>query len=68
MIGRRLPVTVHLGILAFILSAILGVVFGMLSGVRRGTWVDSVITTLANLGVALPPFWLGILLDIYFCF
>jgi peptide/nickel transport system permease protein len=68
MIGRRLPVTVHLGILAFILSAVLGVVFGMLSGVRRGTWVDSVITTLANLGVALPPFWLGILLIYIFAF
>jgi peptide/nickel transport system permease protein len=68
MIGRRLPVTVHLGILAFILSSIMGVTFGMLSGVRRGTWIDNVITTLANLGVALPPFWLGILLIYIFAF
>ena len=68
MIGRRLPVTVHLGILAFILSGILGVVFGVLSGIRRGTWIDIIITTVANLGVALPPFWLGILLIYIFSF
>jgi peptide/nickel transport system permease protein len=68
LIGRRLPVTVHLGILAFILSGILGVVFGVLSGIRRGTWIDIVITAIANLGVALPPFWLGILLIYIFSF
>lgn len=68
LIGRRLPVTLNLGILAFLLSGILGILFGMLAGIRRGTWVDTVITTVSNLGVALPPFWLGILLIYIFSF
>jgi peptide/nickel transport system permease protein len=68
LIGRRLPVTVHLGILAFLLSGIVGILFGVISGARRGTWIDTVITTLSNIGVAVPPFWLGIILIFIFSF
>lgn len=65
LIGRALPKTVHIGIVAFVISGVLGIIFGILAAVRRGTWVDNVITPLSNLGVVLPQFWLGILL-IYF--
>ena len=56
------PVTVHLGILAFLLSAFLGICVGLLAGLRRGQWIDQLTTLFAYLGVAMPAFWLGILM------
>jgi peptide/nickel transport system permease protein len=59
---RRLPITVHLGILAFIIATIVGIPAGVLCAVRRGSWLDNLVTTLANIGITVPVFWLGILL------
>ena len=59
---RRLPITLHLGGLAFIIGHIIGIPAGIISAVRRGTLLDSVVTTLANLGITVPNFWLAILL------
>jgi peptide/nickel transport system permease protein len=59
---RRLPITLYLGLLAIIISGILGILLGVASAVRRGGWIDTVVTVLANLGITVPSFWLGILL------
>jgi peptide/nickel transport system permease protein len=59
---RRLPITIHLGILAFIVATIVGIPAGVLCAIRRGGWVDTFVTTLANIGITVPVFWLGILL------
>ena len=61
LIATRLPVTVYIGILALILSTLLGVGAGVISAIRRGTILDQAITVFANAGVAVPVFWLGIL-------
>ena len=61
-IFRRLPITLHLGVLALILSFFLGVPAGIISAVRRGTWIDTVATSLANIGITIPVFWLAIIL------
>jgi peptide/nickel transport system permease protein len=61
-IKRRLPITLHLGGLAFIISIIIGIPMGVIAAVRRGTWLDSILTSLGNLGITVPVFWLGILL------
>jgi peptide/nickel transport system permease protein len=62
LLGERLPVTIHLGILSLILSSILGILAGLISALRRGTWLDTLVTSIANLGISLPVFWLGILM------
>jgi peptide/nickel transport system permease protein len=59
---RRLPITLHLGLTAFIIGSLIGLVLGILSAIRRGGWLDAFVTLLANLGVAAPPFWLAALL------
>ncbi len=59
---RRIPITLHLGVLAFILGLVIGIPLGIVSAVRRGTWLDTVVTTVANLGITVPAFWLGYLL------
>lgn len=61
-LAKRIPVTAHIGILAFIISVIIGIPFGIISAIRRGTWLDTLVTTLANLGITAPTFWLGIML------
>ena len=59
---RRIPITFHLGILAFVIGLLIGIPAGVVSAIRRGTWLDSLVTTLSNLGITVPAFWLGILL------
>jgi len=65
LIGKRFPVTLHIGIVVFILSGLLGIFFGVICALKRGTWIDSVLTVLANIGITAPSFLVGILL-IYF--
>ncbi len=58
----RFPVTLHLGLSAFVLASVGGILLGGLAAIRRGTWIDTVATTLANIGITVPVFWLGILM------
>jgi peptide/nickel transport system permease protein len=65
LVAQRLPITLHLGILSVLLSAVVGITFGVVCALRRGTWIDTVFTLLANIGITAPSFWVGIIL-IYF--
>jgi peptide/nickel transport system permease protein len=62
LMRERLPVTLYLGALAFILSGIVGITFGVVCALKRSTWVDTFVTLLANIGVTMPSFWVGIIL------
>jgi peptide/nickel transport system permease protein len=59
---ERFPVTLDLGLRAFILSNILGVLLGMFAALRRGKWIDSGATVFSYFGVSIPVFWLGFLM------
>ena len=59
---RRVPITLNLGIPAFLLGIILGIPAGIICAVRRGKFIDTLVTTLANIGITVPVFWLGFLL------
>jgi peptide/nickel transport system permease protein len=65
LLTERLPVTAYISILALIVAIILGVSAGVISALRRGGTIDTIVTTLANFGISVPVFWLGVLL-IYF--
>jgi peptide/nickel transport system permease protein len=62
IISQRLPVTAHLGLLSFLFSGTFGITFGVICALRRGSFVDTIFTLMANLGITLPSFWIGILL------
>ena len=62
LLKERLPRTITLGIPAIIIAVIVGVVFGIISAIRRGKWLDQVITLISTLGIGTPRFWLGIVL------
>lgn len=59
---QRFPVTLELLVLSLIWSVVLGIPVGFLVGRRPGTWLDGVGTAMASIGIATPPFLLGILL------
>ncbi len=61
-LAKRIPITVYIGALAFVISIVIGIPFGIISAIRRGTWLDTLVTALANLGITIPIFWLGIML------
>ena len=62
LIGQRLPVTLHLSILGAVFATVVGISFGIICALRRGTWLDNVLTFFANIGITIPSFWAAILL------
>ena len=65
-ISSQLPATVELTLAALFIAVVVGVPLGVLSAVRRGTWIDSLSMIVALLGVSMPNFWLGLLLILTF--
>lgn len=61
-IGDRFPVTFQLAIIAFTFTILIGIPLGLISALRRNTWIDTLIRIFALLGVSTPVFWLGYLL------
>ncbi|HEY5430345.1 MAG TPA: ABC transporter permease [Solirubrobacteraceae bacterium] len=61
-IGRAIPKTLSLAIGAGVIWLGLGVLFGVLSGLNQGKWVDRILTVLAMGGISTPIFWLGAVL------
>jgi peptide/nickel transport system permease protein len=62
LMAQRIPVTLHLGLLAFLISSFLGILAGLAAALRRGSVLDNIVTSLANFGISAPNFWLGIML------
>jgi ABC-type dipeptide/oligopeptide/nickel transport system permease component len=61
---RRLPPTLELVISALLISVLLGVPVGILSALRRNSWLDHFLRFFTIGGVAVPSFWLGIMLQL----
>ncbi len=66
ILSERLPRTLAIGIPALMISVIVGVLFGIISAVRRGKFVDQLITFFSTLGIGTPSFWVGILAILVF--
>ena len=57
----RFPVTLQLTVMAVIMSLIVAVPIGVVSAVRQDTWADHGSKIFTVTGVAMPSFWVGIL-------
>ena len=60
------PATLELSICAIILAVAIGVPFGVLAAVKRGSWLDQSVMGFALVGYSMPIFWWGLLLIILF--
>jgi peptide/nickel transport system permease protein len=63
---QRLPASMQLAGAALSVSIILGIPIGIFSAVRVNTWLDSFGNVFANLGLAMPSFWIGIMFMLIF--
>jgi peptide/nickel transport system permease protein len=62
LIASKLPVTIQLAVMSMIFAFLVGIPAGILSAVRKGTWVDWLANLVALSGLSIPNFWLGIML------
>jgi peptide/nickel transport system permease protein len=63
---RAVGNTVTLAVAAALIGFTLGLMFGLIAGYFRDTWIDKVATSIAIAGVSVPHYWLGMVLVIIF--
>ncbi|HEY6101750.1 MAG TPA: ABC transporter permease, partial [bacterium] len=66
LITSTLPATLELALLSLILAIGIGIPLGLVAARRRGRAIDTATMLLAQLGVSMPVFWLGVLLILLF--
>lgn len=66
MLLERLPMTLEVTTGAMLFATIFGIVLGIISAVRRNSLVDVATMVGANVGVSMPVFWLGLMLEYVF--
>jgi peptide/nickel transport system permease protein len=59
--ATRLPITLSLSAMALVLSTFFGIAAGVICAIRRGGLLDQLVSLFANVGIAIPIFWMGIL-------
>ena len=67
-IVRGIPATASLVIGAGVIWLALGLLFGVLSAVHQGRWLDRLLNILALVGISMPVFWVGLVLLYYLTF
>jgi peptide/nickel transport system permease protein len=66
LIVERLPATIELGLAALLIATLLGIPAGIISAIRRNSAIDIGTMVVANIGVSMPVFWLGLVLAYVF--
>jgi len=61
-IFERLPTTLQLAFMAFVVSSILGIGLGVLAAIRQDSYIDHISRIFAVGGLSLPDFWVGTLM------
>jgi peptide/nickel transport system permease protein len=68
LIGEALPRTAQLALVALFFTAVIGIPTGIMSAVRKDTWIDGVARGTALGGVSIPPFFAGLLAILVFSY
>ena len=66
LITERVPNSLQLGGVAFLVAMLIGIPLGVFSAIKRGTFSDYVARTFALTGQSLPVFWIGIMMILIF--
>jgi peptide/nickel transport system permease protein len=62
LVAEKLPVTLQLGVMAFIIALCIGIPMGILSAVKKNGFWDYFANGVGLAGLSTPNFWLGIML------
>ena len=60
------PATIELTLAAMLICILVGIPLGILSAVRKDSWIDHLIRAVSISGVGLPIFWLALLFQLFF--
>ena len=63
---ERFPATLYLGLVAFVISVVVGLCIGVYSAVKPDSMVDRIGRLFALAGMSLPSFWVGVMLILFF--
>ncbi len=66
MLADKIPITVCLTLMAFVLMVLISVPLAVYCGKKTGSFVQKAIFTLSQINMAVPPFFMGILLTYVF--
>ena len=65
-LARCYPATIELALFAIILAALLGILFGVISAMKRNSILDQMVRALSVTGVSIPSFWFALLVLYFF--
>ena len=63
---ERFPATLQLGLVAFLMSVVIGLTIGILSAVKPDSLIDRFGRVFALAGMSLPSFWVAVMLILFF--
>jgi len=63
---ERFPATLQLGLVAFVISVLVGLSVGIISAVKPDSLIDRIGRFVALAGMSLPSFWVGVMLILFF--
>ncbi|MDO4976224.1 MAG: ABC transporter permease [Eubacteriales bacterium] len=66
-LGRCYPATIELALFAIVIAAIFGILFGIISAVKRNSIIDQIVRAISVTGVSLPSFWFALIM-LYFLY
>ncbi|HZA02135.1 MAG TPA: ABC transporter permease [Hyphomicrobiaceae bacterium] len=61
-VGLRFQLSLQIAVMATMTAILIAIPLGTLSAVKQNTWIDYVVRVFASAGIAMPSFWLGILI------
>ena len=61
-IGLRFQLSLQVAIMATLVAIIIAIPLGTISAIKQDTWIDYVVRTFSIAGIAMPSFWLGIMI------
>ena len=61
-IGLRFQLSLQVAFMATFVAVIISIPLGVISAVKQDTWIDYVVRSFSILGIAIPSFWLGIII------
>ncbi len=66
LIAKALPVTLSIAVFAMIIATVLAFLLGMLSAVKKNSFIDFFSRSIMQLGTAIPSFWIGMVFIVFF--
>jgi oligopeptide transport system permease protein len=59
VLAETFPITIRLALMALVIEAVMGIIFGLVAGLRKGSWFDSTLLVVSLFIIAVPTFVIG---------